>query len=52
MSSGRDVGVAGGGAGWRDCCRFPKIFGKLWEDLPYSLPFMFSVGDVFHLSVG
>ena len=40
-------GVAGGGAGWRFCCRFSKIFGELREDLPYSLPFTFNVGDVF-----
>ena len=36
VSSG-DFGVAGGGAEWMDCCRFPEIFGELWEDLPYSL---------------
>ena len=27
VSSGGDVGVAGGEAGWRDCCRFLRIFG-------------------------
>ena len=29
MSSEGDVDVAGGGARWRECCRFPKIFGEL-----------------------
>ena len=41
-------GADGGGARWRDCCRFPnRIFGELWEDLPYHLPFMFDIGNVF-----
>ena len=40
VSSGGDVGVAGGGARWRDCCRFPEDnFGQLWEDPPYCLPY-------------
>ena len=49
VSSGRNVTVAdGGGARWRDCCRIPNgIFGELWEDLPYCLPFTLSIGDVF-----
>ena len=37
----------GGGARWRDCCRFGVgIFGELWEDLPYRLPFTLDIGDV------
>ena len=28
FSSGGDVGVAGGGAGWLDCCRFLEIFWR------------------------
>ena len=47
VSSEGDVDVAGGGARWRECCRFPKIFGELLEDLPYHLPFTFHIGDVF-----
>ena len=47
VSNGGDVGVAGGGASWRDCCRFPEIFGELWEDLPYSLSFTFNIDNVF-----
>lgn len=34
-----DVGMGVGGAKQRDCCRFRKIFVKLWEDSRYSLPF-------------
>ena len=39
VSSGGNFIVAdGGGAWWRDCCRFPDvIFGEPWEDLPYRL---------------
>ena len=47
VSSGGDFGVAGGGASWRDCCRFPEIFRELWEDLPYSLSFTFNTDSVF-----
>ena len=49
VSSGGNVSVTdGGGARWRDCCRFPDgIFGELWEDLPYRLPFMLNLDDVF-----
>ena len=53
VSSGENVSVTdggadGGGARWRDCCRFPYgIFGELREDLPYRLPFMLDIGDVF-----
>ena len=48
VSGGGDVGVAGGGAGWKDRCRFPyNIFRELWENLPYCLPFAFNIGDVF-----
>ena len=43
-----DGGADGGGARWRDCCRFPDgIFGELREDLPYHLPFMLDIGNVF-----
>ena len=49
VSSGGNVSVAdGGGARWKDCCRFPDgISGELWEDLPYRLPFTLNIGDVF-----
>ena len=53
VSSGGNVSVAdggadGGGARWRDCCRFPDgIFGELWEVLPYRFPFTLDIGDVF-----
>ena len=48
VSSGGNVSVAGGGARWRDCCRCPDgIFGELCEDLPYRLPFMLDISDVF-----
>ena len=48
-SGGGDASVAdGGGAGWRDCCRFSDgIFGELREDLPYRLPFTLNVIDFF-----
>ena len=51
VSSGENVsvtdgGVDGGGARWRDCCKFPNgIFGELPEDLPYYLPFTLHTGD-------
>ena len=52
MDSGvGDASVAGGGADgggvrWRDCCRFSDgIFGELWEDLPYRLPFTLDLID-------
>ena len=53
VSSGGNVSVAdggadGGGARWRDCCRFPDgIFGELWEVLPYRFTFTLDIGDVF-----
>ena len=49
VSSGGGVNVAdGGGARWKDCCRFPDgISRDLWEDLPYRLPFTLNIGDVF-----
>ena len=53
VSSGGNVSVAdggadGGGARWRDCCRFPDgIFGELREDLPYCLPFRLDIIDFF-----
>ena len=38
----------GGGAKWRDCCRFPNgIFRDLSEDLPSRLPLMLDISDVF-----
>ena len=52
VSSGGNVSVAdggadGGGARWRDCCRFPDgIFGELWEVLSYRFPFTLDIGDV------
>ena len=46
------VSVSGGGVRWRHCCRFPNvIFGELWEDLPYCLPFRLYIDDGF-LQVG
>ena len=43
-----DGGADGGGARWRDCCRFANwIFGELQEDLPYHLQFTLHTGDVF-----
>ena len=49
VSSGGNFIVAdGGGAWWRDCCRFSNgIFGEPWEDLPYRLRFTLDIGDVF-----
>ena len=41
-----DFVVTCGGPGWRDYCRLDKISRELWEDLPYSLPFTFNVGDL------
>ena len=42
-----DSGADGGGARWRDCCRFPDgIFGELWEVLSYRFPFTLDIGDV------
>ena len=51
VSSAGSISVAdGGGARWKDYCRFSDgISGKLWEDLPYRLPFMLNIGDVFLL---
>ena len=43
-----DGGADGGGARWRDCCRFSDgIFGELQEDLPYRLPFTLNFTDFF-----
>ena len=49
VSSGGSVSVAdGGGAKWKDCCRFPDgISRQLWKDLQYRLPFTLSIDDVF-----
>ena len=46
-----DGGADGGGAKWRDCCRFSDgILGELREDLPYRLPFTLNVIDFFFVS--
>ena len=43
-----DSGADGGGARWRDCCRFPDgIFRELQEDLPYRLSFTLHICNVF-----
>ena len=43
-----DGGADGGGARWKDCCRFPnRIFGELWENLPYHLPLMLDISNIF-----
>ena len=49
VSIGGSVSVAdGGGARWKDCCRFPNgISGELREDLSYHFPFTLNIGDVF-----
>ena len=49
VSSGGNVSVTdGGGATWRDCCRFPdEIFGELREYLSYLLPFTLHISDMF-----
>ena len=47
-SEGNVIVADGGGAMWRDFCRFPSgIFGELWEDLTYHLRFTINIGDVF-----
>ena len=43
-----DGGADGGGARWRDCCRFSDgIFGELREEFPYRLSFTLNVIDFF-----
>ena len=43
-----DGGADGGGARWRDCCRFSDgILRELREDLPYRLPFTLNVIGFF-----
>ena len=43
-----DGGADGGGARWRDFCRFSdRIFRELWKNLPYHLPLMLDIGNVF-----
>ena len=43
-----DGGADGGGARWRNCCRFPNgVLGELWEDLPHRLPFTLDISDIF-----
>ena len=41
-----DGGADGGGARWKDCCRFSNgIFRELRENLPYHLPFKLNITD-------
>ena len=49
VSGGGNVSATdGGGAKWRDCCRFPdEILGEIRENLPYRLPFTLNIGNVF-----
>ena len=49
VSSRGNVSVTdGGGARWKDCCRFPdEIFGELLEYFAYHLPFTLHTGDFF-----
>ena len=49
VRSAANVGVGDGGeARCRDCYMFPNgIFGELWEDRLYRLPFMFDISKVF-----
>ena len=49
VSGGGDASVDdGGGARWRNCCRFPDgISGEPREDLPYRLPFTLDITDFF-----
>ena len=43
-----DGGANGGGARWRDCCRFPDgILRELQEDRLYHLSFTLDISDVF-----
>ena len=47
-SGGNVIVAGGGGARWRDYCRFPDgILRELWKDLPYRLPFTLDIGNVF-----
>ena len=48
VKSGGIVNMADGGeARWKNCCRFGDgIFGELWDDLPYRLPFTLDIRDV------
>ena len=44
-SGGNVIRADGGGARWKDCCRFPhRIFGKLWEDIAET-PGIGTLGD-------
>ena len=49
VRSGGNIGVADGGeARSSDCCMFlDGIFGELWEDRLYRLPFMFDMSKIF-----
>ena len=48
ISSPGNDSLAGGRARWRDCCWFPdRIFGELWEVLPYRLPLLLDISDVY-----
>ena len=42
LSGAGDDALDGGGARWWVHCRFPKVWGELWEDFPNSLPFFFN----------
>ena len=47
-NSGGNVRVAGGGARWWDCCKFPyKIFAQFLENLSYRLLFTFNINIAF-----
>ena len=42
LSGGGGDGLGGGGTRWWVCYRFPRVCGKLWEDLPNILLFFFN----------
>ena len=42
-----DGGADGGGARWRNCCRFSNgVFEELQEDLPYCLRFTLDISNI------
>ena len=52
MSGGGDDGLGGGGAILLVCCRFPRVSGELWKDLPNGLPLFFDFfRDMFLVSL-